>query len=122
MREFVDDNEGGSSRQRRIDVKFGDVPTVMGLYPARQDFQTIEEGFRLLSAMCFHNPYDNVDTFCPLLLSSLEHRIGLAHTGAAPKNIFSLPWCWRFSSETALSRSSSGSGLFVSIASTFRGY
>ncbi len=51
----------------------------MGLYPARQDFQTVEEGFRLLPAVGFHNPDDDVDTFFPPLLSGLEHRIGFAH-------------------------------------------
>ena len=79
MRQFVNDNERRVSRQCRIDVKFQDIPAAMGMYPARQDFQAVEEGFRLFPTVGFHNPNDDVDAFLPPHLSGSEHCIGFTH-------------------------------------------
>jgi hypothetical protein len=86
MRQFVNDHERRVSRQSRVNVQFRDIPAAMGLYPARQDFQAVEEGFRFLPAVGFHNPNDDVDAFFPPLLSGAEHRIGFTHArGGAEK-------------------------------------
>ena len=69
----------GRLRQRRIDVQFGNGSAAMGVYAPWQDFQTVKEGFRLLPAVGFHNPDDDVDAFFPLLLGGPEHRVGFTY-------------------------------------------
>ena len=80
MGQFVDDNEVRLSRQYRIDVEFRDIPAAIGLHAPRQDLQTAEKGFRLLPAVGFRHPNDDVDAFFPLLSSCPEHRIGFAYS------------------------------------------
>ena len=52
----------------------------MGLDTTWQNFQAVEKGFRLLPAVGFRNPNDDVDAVFPFLSSGPEHRIGFAHT------------------------------------------
>jgi len=76
MGQLIDDDESGGAFDGLIDIEFGNFPSAIRLNTPRQHFEAGKKSFRLLPAMGFRNPDDDIDTLFPPLLRGFEHRIG----------------------------------------------
>ena len=86
--EFVNDDQLGLARERRVQIKFIErAPVVFNLAP-RQDFEPFDERARFGAAMRLDEPDDDIDALVLQALRVLQHGVGLADSGrGAEKNL-----------------------------------
>ena len=85
--EFVDDDQLGLARQRRVYVEFLDDLAAIIDFSTRKNLQVLGERLRLLASMGFDETDEDIDAIGAARAGALQHRIGLADAGRrAEKN------------------------------------
>ena len=79
--EFVDDDQLGLARQRRVEIEFLDRPAMVLDLPTRQDFKPMNERARLGAAVGLDQADNDVNAFVLEAARVLQHRVGLADAG-----------------------------------------
>ena len=91
MGQLVDEDQLRPLGQRGLQVELDQLRAAIGHFLASQHIETEHEGLGLGPDVRLDVADEHVDAFAGLLAARLEHRVGLADPGAAPKKIFSLP-------------------------------
>ncbi len=110
MGELVDEQQGRLARKGRVEIELLHDPAAVLDLARGQDLEAVEQRVGLAAAVGFDEADDHVDTGLALGARGLQHGVGLADAGAAPKKIFSFPRCSLRSSRWTRASSASGSG------------
>ena len=79
--EFVDQGQGRTARQHRIQIHLGEAPAAMGQDPARDHLQPAQQRLGLGPAMGLDHRHRDIGPFSTAALRLFQHRIGLTHAG-----------------------------------------
>ena len=91
MGKFVDQQDGGVTRERGIEIEFAPHDAAVAHRQARQLRKVFQQRFGFGSAVQFHIADDHIRTGSTRAASRLQHRIGLAHAGGGAKEYLQTP-------------------------------
>ena len=85
MRQFIDQHQCRLAMQDRVDIHLVEPMALMIGRLARDDFEALNLGFRLLTSVGFDHPDDHIYTGVPPSGSIGQHFIGLPYTRRRPE-------------------------------------
>ena len=91
MSQLVDQDQLRPPSQSRVEIELFQVHAAVGNETWRQDFQPLEQRFRLRTVVRLHIADDHMDPFGSFAARGFEHGAGLAHAGCVAKEDFHLP-------------------------------
>ncbi|MPM61007.1 hypothetical protein SDC9_107861 [bioreactor metagenome] len=81
VREFIEQQHIGMPRQRRVDVEFLELLSLVRHVGQRQQLQVVQLLRGLRAAVGLHKPHQHGAPILPLALRRRQHGVGLAHPG-----------------------------------------
>src|SRR6185437_9613645 len=91
VRKFIDENDGGTSRERRVKVELLQHGAAIVNGAAREDYESLDQSLGLRTAMCLHHADDDIGTATSLFMRRLEHGIGFPHAGVGAEEDLEFP-------------------------------
>ena len=97
VRELVDEDQGGTARERGVEVELAQRGSAVIDHPRRKDLEPLEQRVGLGPAVSLDAPDEHVDPVGLLLAHGLQHRVGLADPGGGAEEYLQLsPMVTRF--------------------------
>ena len=82
VRQLVDEDDGRATGEGGVEVQLPQCGAAILDRPGRQNFETLEQRFRLGASVRLHDADEQVQARRPLLTRRLQHRVRLAHAGS----------------------------------------